>query len=325
MEYRCRTGLLVFALLLHGCGGPSNNAANNAAVQPPGAAGNGSAYVLAGMSFSPYMAAQDPNLGATVDAAQIAERMQLLVGNTTWIHTFGSTHGLEHAGAIARALGFKTALQAWIGKDLAANEAELASLIAAGQRGEADILIVGSEVLLRGDLADTRLVEYIGRVRQAVPGIPVASADTYAELLAHPSVIVASDVVLANYYPYWEGVALENAVAAIHGWHQLVVQAAQNKPVMVAETGWPSEGDSVGLAVPAPQNASYFFKNFISWARANRVDYFYFEAFDEPWKAKYEGPQGAHWGIRDQDGNLKPGMDAVFRGETVADNWSRAH
>ncbi len=50
---------------------------------------------------------------------------------------------------------------------------------------------------------------------------------------------------------------------------------------------------------------------------------FYFEAFDEPWKAfNGEGPQGAHWGIWDNKVILKPGMRAVFDGETIADNWS---
>lgn len=35
------------------------------------------------------------------------------------------------------------------------------------------------------------------------------------------------------------------------------------------------------------------------------MKYLYFEAFDEPWKAGYEGPQGAYWGIWDEDGGLK--------------------
>jgi hypothetical protein len=182
---------------------------------------------------------------------------------------------------------------------------------------------VGSEVLLRGDLTSEKLVEYMDQVRQAVPNVPVATADTYAQLLTHPDIVEASDIVLVNYYPYWEGIALENAVPAIHDWHGQVVKAAKDKRVIVTETGWPSDGDTKGLAVPSPENAAFFFKNFISWARANGIEYYYFEAFDEPWKSQYEGPQGAHWGIWDRYGNLKSGMDAVFRGETMADNWTQ--
>ncbi|MGD9213108.1 MAG: hypothetical protein PVI90_20165, partial [Desulfobacteraceae bacterium] len=50
--------------------------------------------------------------------------------------------------------------------------------------------------------------------------------------------------------------------------------------------------------------------------------YFYFEAFDEPWKADYEGLQGAHWGIWTSNGIMKDGMNRVFDGETIDDNWT---
>jgi hypothetical protein len=78
----------------------------------------------------------------------------------------------------------------------------------------------------------------------------------------------------------------------------------------------------VGNAEPSPDNASFYFLNFVSWALANDAPYFYFSALDESWKAEYEGPQGACWGVFDKDGNLKPGMQKVFDGETITDNWS---
>ena len=71
-----------------------------------------------------------------------------------------------------------------------------------------------------------------------------------------------------------------------------------------------------------PENAAFYFLNFVSWARANSVQYFYFEAYDEPWKAAREGPQGACWGLWDQNSQLKAGMQAVFDDQTLADNWT---
>ena len=56
---------------------------------------------------------------------------------------------------------------------------------------------------------------------------------------------------------------------------------------------------------------------FVSWARRGDVRYTYFAAFDEPWKESVEGPEGAHWGYRDAQGALKPGMQAVFDGLSV--------
>lgn len=279
---------------------------------------------ISGLNFGPYTDGQDPNVGSHVDEEQLRARMEIIKPYTEWVRTFGSTNGLEKSGAIAHTLGLKAALGAWISADLAANEREIENLIAAAEADEADMLIVGSEVLLRGDLSEQAVINYIDRVKQAVPKLPVSYVDVYGILLSHPNIIDAVDVVLVNYHPYWEGISVDAAVAAIQGWHARVTAAAEGKQVIVSETGWPSGGNTIGRAVPSSENAASFFLNFVSWARANNTDYFYFEAFDESWKASYEGPQGAHWGVWDKEGNLKPGMEVIFNGETVEDNWSNA-
>jgi exo-beta-1,3-glucanase (GH17 family) len=187
---------------------------------------------------------------------------------TQWIRTFGCTNGLEHAGRIARSLGLEAAMGAWIGPDPAANEAELESLILEAKSGNVGLAIIGSEVLLRADLSPAELLAYIRRFRAEVPDVPVTTADVYSELLKHPEVMAECDVILANYYPYWEGVDVQEAVAWLHARHQRVVGAAGGKAVTVSETGWPSAGNTIADALPTPENAAFFFKNFVSWARA---------------------------------------------------------
>ncbi len=273
------------------------------------------AYQLHGLSFSPYTDGSDPNLGAQVNEAQLAARLEIVKPYTQWVRTFGSTLGIEKAGSIAKSQGFKTALGAWIGRDTAANETEITNLINAGKAGQADLVIVGSEVLLRGDLSEQALLAYINQVKQQLPGIPVAYADIYSVLIAHPNVINAVDVIFANYYPYWEQVPVDQAIARLQDMHQRMLAAAKGKPVVVSETGWPSDGASQGNAIASLTNANQYFQKFIFWANANNVDYFYFEAFDEPYKAKYEGSQGAHWGLWDSNLNLKPGMDAILNAD----------
>ncbi|MDR4468965.1 MAG: glycosyl hydrolase family 17 protein [Nitrospira sp.] len=306
--------LAALFLVLGGCGDSSP--------PPPPPPDSTSPASLTGLNFSPYVDGQDPNRGSRVTETQLRQRMGLIAPHTQWIRTFGSTNGLERAGAVAHSLGLKAAIGAWLSRDFAANELEISNLIASARAKEADLLIVGSEVLLRNDLSEADLLDYIGRVKQAVPGIQVTYADVYSELLAHPKVLEAVDVVLANFFPYWESVQVESAVASIHQQYSSVVAAANGKEVMVSETGWPSAGDAQGNARPSPENAAAFLLNFVSWAEAEGVHYFYFEAFDEAWKAAYEGPQGAHWGIWDKDGTLKAGMAEVFEGERMGDNWS---
>lgn len=145
-----------------------------------------------GISFSPYTGIQNPNLGITISADQIHSRLLPLRGSSEWVRTFSVTHGMENAGALAKTLGFKTALGAWLGPEsdasgVAANQAEIANLIATANAGQADMLIVGSEVLLRGDLSEQQLLDYVSQVRAgSPPGIPVLTADVYSVLLTHP-------------------------------------------------------------------------------------------------------------------------------------------
>ncbi len=269
-------------------------------------------YKAYGFDFSPYVDGQDPNKGSSLSIKQIQSRLKIIAPYTTNIRTFGCTNGLEKTGSMAHELGLKTAIGAWISSDSDVNELELSNLIALAKAGDADMLIVGSEVLLRGELTETQLIDYINRVKYLAPGIPVTYADTYSVLLSHPAVINAVDVVMVNYYPYWEGINIGKALSRIDTVHKQIVAAAGGKAVIASETGWPSDGNSIGNAIPSLANAVKYFSDFISWARKNNVDYYYFEAFDESWKASYEGPQGSHWGVWDKLGIIKSNMDQVF-------------
>lgn len=261
-----------------------------------------------GLNFGPFISGKDPEVGDQVSEEELRDLMTIIAPHARWIRTFGCGSGQEKAGQIAHEMNLKAAIGAWLSSDLVANEREIVSLISISQAGQVDMAIVGSEVLLRGDLSEEQLIGYINQVKKEVPGIPVTTACTYETILSHPTIISAVDVVFINYYPYWGGIEVDQALDAIDNWHQQVVAASGDKEVIVSETGWPSCGNQVGGAVPSPENAAFYFQSFISWAEANDVPYFYFEAFDERWKVKNEGPQGACWGIWDENCSLKPGF-----------------
>lgn len=267
---------------------------------------------ICGIDFSPYMDGQNPEYGHKVDREQIQERMQIIAPYTIWIRTYGTENGLEYTAPLARDMGLKTAIGAWLGRDSAANERQINELINEMNAGHVDLAIVGSETLYRNDLSEDQLIDYIRSIKQAVPGINVTTADTYSELLSHPNVIEECDVVMYNSYPYWDGTGIEDAIAVLDSHHKNMINMTESKEVIISETGWPSGGNTVGSAVPSPENSARYFNEFISWAHTNNIQYFYFEAFDETWKVNNEGPQGAHWGIWDKEGILKPGMEAVF-------------
>ncbi|MCX6763988.1 MAG: PKD domain-containing protein [Candidatus Moranbacteria bacterium] len=221
----------------------------------------------------------------------------------------------------AKDLDMKVTLQAWLGSDTNANSTSIQALfqLISQLRNNGNIdavqsIIVGSECIYRGDLNETQVIDYLNQVKVYVAsdGIPVTYSDTGYVLSQHPSVIQACDFVCPTFYPYWEGKDINITIESFAGEFSSLKNAVGNKEIFLGETGWPSDGDTIGEAVPSLENACAYFVDFVAWAKSQDVGYFYFEAFDESWKAQYEGPQGAHWGIFYSNGELKPCMDGAF-------------
>lgn len=256
-----------------------------------------------GISFSPYTEGQGP--GTELDQAQIRERMNVILPYVRWIRSFSCTEGNELIPAIAGKHGLKTMVGVWLDDDKEHNEKELANAIQVAKAGHANILAVGNEVLLRGDLTEDELIDYLNRVKQAVPDVDVGYVDAYFEFNDHPRVTEACDVVLANCYPFWEGCPAEHALLYMKEMYRRVQHAANGKKVIISETGWPNVGTPEGGAAPSFENAIKYFINTCQWAEEEGIEIFYFSSFDETWKVDAEGDVGAYWGIWDKDGKCK--------------------
>jgi exo-beta-1,3-glucanase (GH17 family) len=281
-------------------------------------------HPLDGVVFGPWEDGQDPTQGAVADEKQIAARLRRIGKYTHAVRTYGSTQGLELVPALAQARGLEVAAGAWLGSDPVANQAEIDALVAAAQDGLVDLAIVGSDALGRGDVTEGELLDYVAAVRDALAGtnVPVTTAEAWDVLLAHPAVLAAGDVVAANVHPYREGIALDSAMGAFNDHYQDLLVAAPGKEIVIAETGWPSEGDAIGEAEPSVENAALYLASVRTWARSEGVRVFHASAFDEAWRATAEGAAGGHWGIADARGKLKPGMRAALAGRTVARHWT---
>ncbi|MEZ4745132.1 MAG: glycosyl hydrolase family 17 protein [Calditrichia bacterium] len=256
-----------------------------------------------GISFSVYLNDQKP--GSLISAEQIADRMQIVKPYVKWIRSFSCTDGNEQIPKIAKENGIKTLVGAWLGDDPEKNEKEIEGVIKVAKAGYADIVAVGNEVLLRGDLTEDEIINFINRVKREIPGIPVGYVDAYYEFAVHPRVSDACDVILANCYPFWEGFPLEHSLAYLKNMYQVAMNAGKGKKVIITETGWPNLGSPERAAVPSYENAIRYFINAYTWADEADVEIFYFSSFDELWKVGAEGDVGAYWGLWDINGNLK--------------------
>ena len=258
-----------------------------------------------GLSFSPYIEGQGP--GTIVSDRQIRERLEIIASHSRWIRTFSCSLGHELIPEIARGMGLRTLAGVWLDGDRDNNELELANAIQIAVDGHVDILGVGNEVLLRGDLTEDELLGYIARTKAALPDIEVGYVDAYFQFVDHPRVTAACDVVLANCYPFWESCPAEHALLYMKEMYRLAHSAADGKRVIISETGWPNIGTAEGAAVPSYENALKYFVDTYRWAESEGTEVFYFSSFDESWKVSDEGDVGAYWGLWDKDGNSKYG------------------
>lgn len=256
-----------------------------------------------GLGFSPYLEGQ--NIGDILSEEQIERRMEIIAPYTHWVRSFSCTEGNEYIPKVAHDKGLKTMVGAWIDGDKAKNEQEINNLIRLAQDGKVNIAIIGNEVLLRNDLTENEILDYIHRVKAALPNIPVGYVDAYYQFYENPRLVEACDVIAVNCYPFWEGCNINEASTYLKQMYALTQQVAKGKPVIIAETGWPSEGSNVGNAEPSPANAMKYFINTINWQKEQNIELFYFSSFDESWKVHHEGDVGERWGIWSKHEKLK--------------------
>jgi glucan 1,3-beta-glucosidase len=258
-----------------------------------------------GISFSAYLENQSP--GSIISEEQIEARIKIIKPYVKWVRSFSCVDGNEHIPKIAHKHGIKTLVGAWLGNDKEKNEEEIESIIKVAKAGYADIVAVGNEVLLRGDLTEDEIIKYIQKVKMEIPNVPVGYVDAYFEFVNHPRLCNICDVILANCYPFWEGYPLEHSLSYLKNMYYQAVGAAKGKKVIISETGWPNLGTPDRNAVPSYENALRYFINTFTWANQENIDVVYFSSFDETWKIEKEGDVGAYWGLWDKDGNLKFG------------------
>lgn len=258
---------------------------------------------LHGICFSMYEDGQEP--GDHISREQVARRIKILKPYTKWIRSFSCIEGNEFVPEIAQEHNLKTLVGAWLSDDLEKNEQEIEALILLAQRGLVDIAAVGNEVLYRNDLTLSQLLDYIKRVKKAVPEVPVGYVDAYYEFARHPELVENSDVILANCYPFWEGTSIDYSLGHMNDMYHQVLNVCQNKRIIITETGWPSKGESLGDAHSTELNAIKYFIDTQKWSQKNDIDVFYFSSFDESWKKGDEGEVGAYWGLWDKNEKLK--------------------
>ena len=257
-----------------------------------------------GICFSVYDENQKP--GDDISDEQILKKLEIIKPHVKWIRTFSCSDENMRIPILAKELGFKTLVGAWLGKDLDKNQIEVDKLIELCNDGYIDVAAVGNEVMYRKDLSEEKLIEYIKYVKSKIKTeVPVGYVDAYYEFSSRPSITDVCDVILTNCYPYWEGCNIDYSLIYMKQMFYHARDVANGKRIIITETGWPSKGSSLRGADPSNKNFLKYFINAQKWSSEEEIEMFYFSSFDESWKINSEGDVGAFWGIWDSDTKSK--------------------
>lgn len=279
--------------------------------------------VLHGISYGPFRAGQRPG-GPNPTDEQILEDLRIIADRWNMIRVYSSADPTEAILRIIRdeALPIEVMVGAWISPDSSeanATEARGAIRLANAYPEVVCAVNVGNETQVdwsghRTDPAE--LLTHLQAVRAAVAQ-PVTTADDYNFWNKPHSQAVADEVdfLLLHAYAMWNGKTLEEAVAWTAGIHASIQGHHPGLPIVIGETGWATALNPDGTEVqhikaPAGEaEQARFFTELRSWAAEAEVPYFYFEAFDEPWKGS-DDPREVekHWGLFREDRTPK----AVF-------------
>jgi exo-beta-1,3-glucanase (GH17 family)/cellulose synthase/poly-beta-1,6-N-acetylglucosamine synthase-like glycosyltransferase len=260
--------------------------------------------------FSDAMAKNVPPELIDRDLAQLSQV-------TGHIRTYTVAGGMDKVPEIARRHGMTVSLGIWIGPDLVKNQAEMELGIrtALQNRAVIDRVIVGNEVIERGDLSADQLNAYIRQARAQLPQrIKVTTAEPWSTWMLNPEIGQYVDVLFVHLLPYWENSDIRYALHSTTSWYEDVQKEFPGKPIVIGEAGWPSDGRTRGRAEASLANEALFVRGFVQYAMDKGWDYYLLEAYDQPLKKRdTEGAVGAYWGLFDASGHPKFAFTGMLR------------
>jgi exo-beta-1,3-glucanase (GH17 family) len=256
------------------------------------------------VSYAPFRGEQTPLVPTThISAEQIAEDMAQLAKVSDCVRTYSIENGLDQVPALAAKVGLKVIQGIWLGSNRLKNLTQIATAVrlAKDYPGVITSLVVGNEVLLRGEMTTADLVANIRSVKAQAGGLPVTYADVWEFWLKNREIYEAVDFVTIHILPYWEDMPVRAKFAAPHvdSIRKQMAIAFPNKEILIGETGWPSQGRMREAALPSRTNQARVVSEILDLAKREGFRVNLIEAYDQPWKRQLEGTVGGYWGLFD--------------------------
>ncbi len=222
---------------------------------------------MMGVAYNPMRKDHDPEKHTIPTDAEIEADLAMLSDKVFAVRTYTSLEGQDRVPAFASKYDLNVTVGAWLDKDLAKNRAEIESLIKISRTENRNIVrtIVGNEVLERKDLPVEQLIQYIREVKKRT-WRPVSTSETWSNWLEHPELADEVDYIAVHIFPFWEGLSVDEAVNFVFDRYYAMQKAFPNKPIVITEVGWPSDGQTFKRATPSLANQAKFLRQFLNRA-----------------------------------------------------------
>ena len=170
------------------------------------------------VSYAPFRDTQTPLVpGTHIPAEQIAQDLADLAKVTDCVRTYSIENGLDQVPGQAAKVGLKVIQGIWLGSDRLKNLAQITTAVNLTRQFPDVItaLVVGNEVLLRGEMTASDLAANIRSVKAQV-SVPVTYADVWEFWLKNREIYDAVDFITIHILPYWEDMPIRAKFAAGH-------------------------------------------------------------------------------------------------------------
>jgi exo-beta-1,3-glucanase (GH17 family)/cellulose synthase/poly-beta-1,6-N-acetylglucosamine synthase-like glycosyltransferase len=252
---------------------------------------------ISGFSYSPFRLGQNPQANRYPSDTDMREDLAQLSQYTGSLRTYSVAGSQAEIPRLADEAGMRVTLGIWIGNDSARNEQEIATGIELANRYRSVVrVVVGNEALFRREVTPEQLMGYLDRVRAAVK-VPVTTSEQWHIWNHYRALANHVDLIAAHILPYWEFVKMEDAGQFVLDRAQALRQQFPEKPLLLSEVGWPSNGRMRGGADASQADQAVYLRTLVNTLNRRGYDYFVIEAYDQPWKAGDEGAVGAYWGV----------------------------
>ncbi|KAF2157335.1 glycoside hydrolase family 17 protein [Myriangium duriaei CBS 260.36] len=295
------------------------------------------------MDYTPYNTQFPACLDSPPSQDNVTMDMAVLSQLTPAIRFYGTDcNQTQMALTAIDRLGLNSTMKVWLGvwidTNTTTNDRQLAQMYDILKVYPADHfsgVIVGNEVLFRKDQTEAHMVQLLSDVRTNLTNMGIKLSVSTSDLGSswNTTLADASDHVMGNIHPFFAGVPAPGAASWTWSfWQNFDVSVAPESSKsaatgniprnIISETGWPSAGGNdcgtedactsatVG-SVAGITEMNQFMDDWICQANANGTMYFWFEAFDEPWKVKFNTQNEQwedKWGLMGIDRKLKSGV-----------------